>query len=45
MNCSLNTIAALISTAIALLLAAIAISYFWVAAVPLFIAAGLVASV
>jgi hypothetical protein len=45
MNCSLNTAAGLISAAIALLLAAIAISYLWVAAVPLFIAAGLVASV
>ena len=45
MNCSLNSIAGLISAAIALLVAAIAISYFWVAAVPLFIAAGLVASV
>lgn len=45
MNCSLNTVAGLISAAIALLLAAIVISYFWVAAVPLFIAAGLVASV
>lgn len=45
MNCSLSTVAGLISAAIALLVAAIAISYFWVAAVPLFIAAGLVASV
>lgn len=45
MNCSLSTVAGLISAAIALLLAAIVISYFWVAAVPLFIAAGLVASV
>lgn len=38
MNCSLSTVAGLISAAIALLVAAIAISYFWVAAVPLFIA-------
>ncbi len=45
MNCSLNTVAGLISAAIALLLAAIVISYFWVAALPLFIAAGFVASV
>src|SRR5262245_39193818 len=45
MNCSLNTVAGLISSAIALLLAAIAISYFWVAAIPLFVAAGLVATV
>jgi hypothetical protein len=45
MNCSLSTVAGLISAAIALLVAAIAISYFWVAAVPLFIAAGFVASV
>jgi hypothetical protein len=44
-NCSFSTIAGLISAAIALLVAAIAISYFWVAAVPLFIAAALVASV
>jgi hypothetical protein len=45
MNCSLNTVTVLIATAIALLVGAIAIAYFWVAAVPLFIAAGLVASV
>jgi hypothetical protein len=45
MNCSLTKIAELISTAIALLLSAIVISYLWVAAVPLFIAAGLVAAV
>ncbi len=45
MNCSLNTVAGLISAAIALLLAAIVISYFWVAAIPLFVAAGFVASV
>jgi hypothetical protein len=45
MNCSLNTLATLISIAIAMLLAAIVVSYLWVAAVPLFIAAGLVAGV
>jgi len=45
MNCSLSTVVAWISAAIASLVAAIAISYFWVAAVPLFIAAGLVATV
>jgi len=45
MNCSLSTVAARISAAIALLVAAIATSYFWVAAVPLFIAAGFVATV
>jgi hypothetical protein len=45
MNCSLNSVAGLISLAIALLLAAIIASYLWVAAVPLFIAAGLVAAV
>lgn len=45
MNCSLNTVAGLIATAIALLVAAIVISYLWVTAIPLFIAAALVASV
>ena len=41
MNCSLSTVYGLISAAIALLLAAIVISFFWVAAVPLFIAAAI----
>jgi hypothetical protein len=45
MNCSLNTVAGLIAAAIALLLAAIVVSYLWVAAVPLFLAAGFVATV
>lgn len=45
MNCSLNTVVALITSAIALLIAAIAVSYLWVAAIPLFVAAGFVASV
>ena len=45
MNCSLNTVAGLISAAIAALFAAIALAYFWMTAVPLFVAAGLVASV
>ena len=45
MNCSLNTVYAYISIAIAFLLGAIAISFFWVTAIPLFIAAGLVAVV
>lgn len=45
MNCSLTTVAALIAAAIALLAVAIVISYLWVAAIPLFIAAGLVAGV
>ncbi len=45
MNCSLSTVYALIATAIALLLAAMALAFFWVAAIPLFVAAGLVAAV
>jgi hypothetical protein len=45
MNCSLNTVAGLISAAIALLLGAIVLSYAWVAAAPLFIAAAMVATV
>jgi hypothetical protein len=45
MNCSLNSVAGLIALAIALLVAAIVASYLWVAAVPLFIAAALVATV
>ena len=45
MNCSLNSAYALIAAAIGFLIAAIAAAYFWIAAVPLFIAAGLVAAV
>ena len=45
MNCSLDTVNALIWGAIAALMAAIALAFLWVAAVPLFIAAALVASV
>lgn len=44
-NCSLNTVYGLIAGAIALLLLAMALAYFWVAAIPLFVAAGLVAAV
>jgi len=45
MNCSLSKVDGLIALAIGMLVAAIAISYYWVAAVPLFIAAALVAGV
>ena len=45
MNCSLNTVAGLITAAIAALLAAIGLAYFWITALPLFAAAALVASV
>lgn len=45
MNCSLSTVQGLIAAAIAALLAAIALAYFWVTALPLFAAAALVASV
>lgn len=45
MECSLNKVAGLISAAIAALVAAIALSYFWITALPLFAAAALVASV
>jgi len=45
MNCSLNKVAALIASAIAALLAAIALAYLWITALPLFAAAALVASV
>lgn len=45
MNCSLNTIAGLITAAIAALIAAIGLAYFWITAFPLFAAAALVASV
>jgi hypothetical protein len=45
MNCSLNTVAGLISGAIAALLSAIALAYLWITALPLFAAAALVASV
>jgi len=45
MNCSLSTVNALIWGAIAALLAAMALAFFWVAALPLFAAAALVASV
>lgn len=44
-NCSLNTVYAWIAAGIALLLSAITLAYLWVAAVPLFVAAGLVAAV
>jgi hypothetical protein len=45
MNCSLNTVAGLIAAAIAALVSAIALAYFWPTALPLFGAAALVASV
>ena len=45
MNCSLSTVNWLISAAIAALLAAMALAFLWVAAIPLFAAAALVASV
>ena len=45
MNCSLNTVAGLITAAIAALLSAIALAYLWITALPLFAAAALVASV
>jgi len=45
MNCSLSTVSWLISLAIAALLAAMALAFLWVAAIPLFAAAALVASV
>jgi hypothetical protein len=45
MNCSLSTVNALIWGAIGALLAAMALAFFWVAALPLFAAAALVASV
>ncbi|HET8888197.1 MAG TPA: hypothetical protein VFQ41_04780 [Candidatus Angelobacter sp.] len=45
MNCSLSTVYLWISLGIALLILAIGISYAWVAAIPLFIAAGIVATV
>ena len=44
-NCSLSTVYGLIAGAIACLLLAMALAYFWVAAIPLFVAAALVASV
>lgn len=45
MNCSLNTVAGLITAAIAALLSAMALAYFWITVLPLFAAAVLVASV
>lgn len=45
MNCSLNTVVALIWLAIGSLLSAMALAYFWIAAIPLFVAAALVAGV
>jgi len=45
MTCSLDSVRNLILGAIACLLAAIALAYFWVAAIPLFAAAALVATV
>jgi len=45
MNCSLDSVSRLIAEAIAALLAAIALAYFWITALPLFAAAALVASV
>jgi hypothetical protein len=45
MNCSFSTVTVLITIAIALLVAAIVISGFWVTAIPLFVAASLVAAV
>jgi hypothetical protein len=45
MTCSLSKVAGLISAAIAALVAAIVLAYLWVAALPLFAAAALVASV
>lgn len=45
MGCSLDSVYRLISGAIAALLAAIALAYFWMTALPLFAAAALVTSV
>ena len=45
MNCSLDKVAGLISAAIAALLAAIALAWLWMTALPLFAAAALVATV
>lgn len=45
MNCSLSTVVGLIFAAIALLAAAIVVANYWPTAVPLFVAAGLVAGV
>ncbi|MDH4161992.1 MAG: hypothetical protein OEW15_04800 [Nitrospirota bacterium] len=45
MNCKLDTVTALIAGATALLLAAIALAYYWPTAYPLFGAAALVAAV
>lgn len=45
MNCSLTTVNSLISAAIAALLGAIALAYWWPVAYPLFAAAALVATV
>ena len=45
MSCSLDTVGAYIAAAIAALVAAIALALLWVAAIPLFVAAALVATV
>jgi hypothetical protein len=45
MNCSLSAFYGYVTGAIAALVAAMALAYFWVAALPLFAAAALVASV
>jgi hypothetical protein len=45
MNCSLSNVVALIWSAIAALLGAMAAAYLWPTAAPLFVAAGLVATV
>lgn len=45
MNCSLNTVAALILSAIGILGAAIAMAHFWPTVAPLFVAAAFVAAV
>ena len=45
MNCSLSKVQQLIALAIGLLIGAIALAYFWVAAIPLFAAAAMVATV
>jgi hypothetical protein len=45
MSCSLSKVAGLISAAIVALGSAVALAYFWIAALPLFAAAALVASV
>ena len=45
MRCTLNKVAGLITSAVAVLLAAIGAAWLWMAAFPLFVAAALVASI